>query len=105
MRRIAAAAFLLAVFSGACVADRPEGSPSVTTFARETPLQGSNVFPDEWRVAVDDLSMLDLPRVDRVAEALRADPGLASRVPAVVSMAGAIDVAGNTPGGVAEYNV
>jgi inosine-uridine nucleoside N-ribohydrolase len=101
---------------------------------RETPLQGSNAFPDEWRVAVDDLTMLDLPHVDRaadprgatqllldtldgdatlitlgpftnVAEALRADPGLASRVPAVVSMAGAIDVAGNTPNGVAEYNV
>ena len=101
---------------------------------RETPLQGSNAFPDEWRAAVDDLSMLDLPQVDRVgdprgatqllldtldgdatlitlgpftnvAEALRTDPGLASRVPAVVSMAGAIDVAGNTPNGVAEYNV
>ncbi len=97
-------------------------------------MQGSNAFPDEWRTAVDDLSMLDLPQVDRVAdprgaaellidtldgdatlitlgpftniaEALRADPGLASRVPAVVSMAGAIDVAGNTPNGVAEYNV
>jgi inosine-uridine nucleoside N-ribohydrolase len=101
---------------------------------RATPLQGSNAFPDEWRVAVDDLSMLDLPQVDRVAdprgatellldtldgdatlitlgpltnvaEALRADPGLASRVPAFVAMAGAIDVAGNTPNGVAEYNV
>ena len=101
---------------------------------RETPLQGSNAFPDEWRVAVDDLSMLDLPEVDRVAdprgatqllldtldgdatlitlgpltnvaEALRADPGLASRVPEFVAMAGAIDVAGNTPNGVAEYNV
>ncbi len=101
---------------------------------RETPLQGSNAFPDEWRVAVDDLSMLDLPQVDRaadprgatellldtldgdatlialgpltnIAEALRTDPGLASRVPTFVSMAGAIDVAGNTPNGVAEYNV
>jgi inosine-uridine nucleoside N-ribohydrolase len=101
---------------------------------RETPLQGTNAFPDEWRVAVDDLSMLDLPGVDRgadprgatqllldtldgdatlitlgpltnVAEALRADPGLASRVPEFVAMAGAIDVPGNTPNGVAEYNV
>ncbi|MGZ8578652.1 MAG: nucleoside hydrolase [Actinomycetota bacterium] len=101
---------------------------------RETPLQGSNAFPDEWRVAVDNLSMLDLPEVDRgadprgatqllldtldggatlitlgpltnVAEALRADPGLASRVPEFFAMAGAIDVAGNTPNGVAEYNV
>ena len=35
---------------------------------RETPLQGSNAFPDEWRAAVDDLSMLDLPQVDRVAD-------------------------------------
>jgi len=101
---------------------------------RETPLQGNNAFPNEWRSAVDDLSMLDLPEVDRgadprgatellldtldgdatlitlgpltnVAEALRADPGLASRVPAFVAMAGAIDVGGNTPNGVAEYNV
>jgi len=101
---------------------------------RETPLQGSNAFPDEWRVAVDDLSMLNLPEVERgadprgatqllldtldgdatlitlgpltnVAEALRADPELASRVPEFVAMAGAIDVPGNTPNGVAEYNV
>jgi inosine-uridine nucleoside N-ribohydrolase len=101
---------------------------------RETPLAGSNAFPDEWRAAVDDLSMLELPQVDRsadprgatqllldaldgdatlitlgpltnVAEALRADPELASRVPEFVAMAGAIDVPGNTPNGVAEYNV
>ena len=101
---------------------------------RETPLQGTNAFPDEWRSAVDDLSMLDLPPVDRradprgapqllldtldgdatlitlgpltnVAEALRADPRFASRVPAFVAMAGAIDTGGNTPNGVAEYNV
>jgi len=202
MGRIAAVAIVLAVLSGACVADQTQSAPSATTPAstvrhvvfdtdlafddimallyllqrddvaidavtitgtgeahcdpgvqnalrllalggnhdtpvacgRETPLQGSNAFPDEWRAAVDDLSMLDLPQVDRVAdprgatgllidtldgdatlitlgpftniaEALRTDPGLASRVPAVVSMAGAIDVAGNTPSGVAEYNV
>ena len=199
---MAAVAIVLAMFSGACVADRTQGASSPTTSGtavrhvvfdtdlafddimallyllqrddvaidavtitgtgeahcdpgvqnalrllalggnhdtpvacgRETPLQGSNAFPDEWRAAVDDLSMLDLPQVDRlgdprgatqllldtldgdatlitlgpftnVAEALRTDPGLASRVPAVVSMAGAIDVAGNTPNGVAEYNV
>ncbi|HET9248703.1 MAG TPA: nucleoside hydrolase [Actinomycetota bacterium] len=101
---------------------------------RETPLKGTNAFPDEWRSAVDDLSMLDLPAVDRrgdprgavrllldtldgdatlitlgpltnVAEALRADPGFASRVPELVAMAGAIDTGGNTPNGVAEYNV
>ena len=33
------------------------------------------------------------------------DPGLADRVPTVVSMAGAVDVEGNAPNGVAEYNV
>lgn len=101
---------------------------------RETPLQGANAFPQEWRTAVDDLSMLDLPDVDRgadprgavrllldtldgdgtlitlgpltnVAQALRADPGFASRVPEFVAMAGAIDTGGNAPSGVAEYNV
>jgi inosine-uridine nucleoside N-ribohydrolase len=101
---------------------------------RETPLLGTNAFPDEWRTAVDDLSMLDLAEVDRagdprgaaqllldtldgdatlitlgpltnVAEALRNDPGLGSRVPEFVAMAGAIDVPGNAPNGVAEYNV
>jgi inosine-uridine nucleoside N-ribohydrolase len=101
---------------------------------RETPLQGTNAFPEEWRTAVDDLSMLDLPEVGRVADprgatrllldtldgdatlitlgpltnvaqALRADPGFASRVPEFVAMAGAIDAGGNTPSGVAEYNV
>ena len=101
---------------------------------RETPLQGANAFPPEWRTAVDDLSMLDLPEVDRgadprgavrllldtldgdgtlitlgpltnVAQALRADPGFASRVPEFVAMAGAIDTGGNAPSGVAEYNV
>jgi inosine-uridine nucleoside N-ribohydrolase len=101
---------------------------------RETRLQGTNAFPEEWRTAVDDLSMLDLPETGRgadprgaarllldtldgdgtlitlgpltnVAEALRADPGFASRVPEFVAMAGAIDAGGNTPSGVAEYNV
>ena len=101
---------------------------------RETPLDGANTFPDEWRAAVDDLSMLDLPQVSgqadprgavgllldaldgettlitlgpltNVAEALRAEPALADRVPTFVAMAGAIDVAGNAPGGISEYNV
>jgi pyrimidine-specific ribonucleoside hydrolase len=111
------------------------GSPDTpVACGRETPLEGTNAFPDEWRAAVDDLSMLDLPEVDpapdprgavgllrdtldgdatlitlgpltNVAEALREDPGLADRVPALVAMAGAVDVAGNAPGGVAEYNV
>jgi inosine-uridine nucleoside N-ribohydrolase len=101
---------------------------------RETPLLGTNAFPDEWRAAVDDLSMVDLPAVDRggdprgavqllldtldgdtalitlgpltnVAEALRDDPELGSRVSEFVAMAGAIDVAGNSPNGVAEFNV
>ncbi len=111
------------------------GSPDTpVACGRETPLDGSNAFPDEWRVAVDDLSMLDLPQVSgeadprgaagllldsldgettlitlgpltNVAEALRVDPTLAERVPTFVAMAGAIDVAGNAPGEVAEYNV
>ena len=136
MRRIAAVAIVLAVLSGACVADRTPGravgdhaaatvrhvvfdtdlafddimallyllqrddvaidavtipgtgeahcDPGVqnalrlltlggnhdtpVACGRETPLQGSNAFPDEWRAAVDDLSMLDLPQVDRVAD-------------------------------------
>jgi pyrimidine-specific ribonucleoside hydrolase len=111
------------------------GSPDTpVACGRETPLQGTNAFPDEWRTAVDDLSMLDLPATDgvgdprgatqllldtldgnatlitlgpltNVAEALRADPALAERVPEFVAMAGAVDVGGNTPNGVAEYNV
>ncbi|MGZ8572191.1 MAG: nucleoside hydrolase, partial [Actinomycetota bacterium] len=111
------------------------GSPDTpVACGRETPLQGTNAFPEEWRQAVDDLAMLDLPEVDgeadprgatqllldtldgdatlitlgpltNVAEALLADPGLASRVPGFVAMAGAIDASGNTPNGVAEYNV
>ncbi len=100
----------------------------------ERPLQGGNAFPDEWRSTADDLYGLGLPApvgraTDRsatallsaaldgttdlltlgpytnVAAALRDDPALAGRVPAVVSMAGAVDVPGNAPGGVAEYNV
>lgn len=111
------------------------GSPDTpVACGRETPLQGTNAFPDEWRAAVDDLSMVDLPAVERgadprgavrllldtldgnatlitlgpltnVAEALRDDPELGSRVPEFIAMAGAIDVAGNTPNGVAEFNV
>ena len=113
-------------------ARRRDGRP--VACGRETPLQGTNAFPEEWRTAVDDLSMLDLPEVGRgadprgatrllldtldgdatlitlgpltnVAQALRADPGFASRVPEFVAMAGAIDAGGNTPSGVAEYNV
>ena len=111
------------------------GSPDTpVACGRETPLQGTNAFPDEWRAAVDDLSMVDLPAVERgadprgavrllldtldgnatlitlgpltnVAEALRDDPELGSRVPEFIAMAGAIDVAGNTRNGVAEFNV
>ena len=41
------------------------GSPDTpVACGRETPLKGSNAFPEEWRTAVDDLSMLDLPQVD-----------------------------------------
>jgi pyrimidine-specific ribonucleoside hydrolase len=111
------------------------GAPDVpVACGRETPLSGSNAFPDEWRAAVDDLSMMDLPEVaatadprgavgllldeldgqttlltlgplTNVAEALRADPSLAERVPDFIAMAGAIDAPGNTEYGVAEYNV
>ena len=111
------------------------GSPETpVACGRETPLGGQNAFPDEWRAAVDDLSMLDLPNVSgeadprgavgllldvlddhttlitlgpltNVAEALRVEPALADRVSTFVAMAGAIDVPGNAPRGIAEYNV
>ncbi len=100
-----------------------------------TPLAGGNAFPEEWRVYSDDLSsipglpepggtpyegsaidllqetlrsdttLLTLGPLTNVAGALRADPSLGDRVPRVVAMAGAVDVAGNAPNGVAEYNV
>ncbi len=111
------------------------GSPDTpVACGRETPLAGSNAFPDLWRERSDDLSIMDLPEpqgteheagavdllletldgdaalltlgpLTNVAEALREDPTLPDRVPELVAMAGAIDVAGNTPDGVAEYNV
>lgn len=111
------------------------GSPDTpVACGRETPLAGSNAFPDEWREASDDLSGINLPvpagepdprdAVDlllemlggdaalltlgpltNVAEALRRDPGLAERVPTFFAMAGAIDVDGNAPDGESEYNV
>jgi len=40
-----------------------------------------------------------------VAEAIRADPVLATQVPRVVAMAGAVETLGNAPNRVAEYNV
>ena len=52
-----------------------------------------------------DATLITLGPLTNVAEALRDDPGFASRVPAFVAMAGAIDTGGNTPNGVAEYNV
>jgi hypothetical protein len=52
-----------------------------------------------------DATLITLGPLTNVAEALRTDPALGSRVPEFVAMAGAIDVAGNTPNGVAEYNV
>jgi pyrimidine-specific ribonucleoside hydrolase len=111
------------------------GQPDVpVACGGERPLQGRNAFPDEWRSTADDLYGLELPApvgrgtdlsatellaaaldgttdlltlgpYTNVAAALREDPELATRVPAVVSMAGAVDVPGNAPGGVAEYNV
>jgi len=100
----------------------------------ERPLQGANAFPDGWRATADDLYGLELPapagpstdravtallsasldgRTDlltlgpytNIAAALREDPSIAARARVVVSMAGAVDVPGNAPGGVAEYNV
>jgi hypothetical protein len=50
-------------------------------------------------------TLLTLGPLTNVANALARDPGLAERIPAVVSMAGAVDVPGNAPGGMAEYNV
>jgi pyrimidine-specific ribonucleoside hydrolase len=111
------------------------GSPDTpVACGRETPLAGSNAFPDPWREASDNLSEIDLPTpagapdprdavellldtldgsaalitvgpLTNVAEALRADPGLAERVPVFIAMAGAVDVDGNAPDGVSEYNV
>lgn len=111
------------------------GSPGTpVACGRETPLLGSNAFPDAWRAGADDLSVMQLPEpvgeadprgavgllleemddettlltlgpLTNVAEALREDPDLPARVPAFVAMAGAVDVGGNAPNGVAEYNV
>ena len=65
--------------------------------------------PRRHRLLLDtldgDATLITLGPLTNIAEALRADPGLASRVPAFVAMAGAIDAGGNTPNGVAEYNV
>jgi hypothetical protein len=52
-----------------------------------------------------DGTLITLGPLTNVAQALRADPGFASRVPEFVAMAGAIDTGGNAPSGVAEYNV
>jgi inosine-uridine nucleoside N-ribohydrolase len=102
---------------------------------RTSPLAGDNAFPEEWRAFSDDLStipnlpdaagvpyeggavdlllesldrdttLLTLGPMTNVAEALRKDPEIGDRVGRVVSMAGAIDVAGNAPNTVAEFNV
>jgi inosine-uridine nucleoside N-ribohydrolase len=101
----------------------------------EQPLAGSNAFPEEWRTFSDDLASIpDLPEPEgepyegtaadllgeeldgdamlltlgpltNVAETLHVDPSIADRVPRVVSMAGAVEVAGNAPNTVAEFNV
>lgn len=98
------------------------------------PLEGTNAFPVQWRTTADGLYGLRLPaptagaaprsatellrqaldgKTDlltlgpftNVARALRDDPALASRIPQVFSMAGALTVPGNAPNGVAEDNV
>jgi inosine-uridine nucleoside N-ribohydrolase len=110
------------------------GEPDVpVACGRETPLVGSNAFPDEWRDATDELAGVDLPEAGEeptgtavellretldgrtalltlgpftnVAGALREEPDLVDRVDRVVSMAGAVRVRGNAPQGLAEYNV
>lgn len=98
------------------------------------PLRGTNAFPDEWRTSADRLyglrlrapsgnvttlsatellrqaldgetDLLTLGPFTNVARALSEDPALASRIPQVFSMAGALNVPGNAPNGVAEDNV
>ena len=101
----------------------------------EQPLAGTNAFPEEWRDFSDDLSaiqglpepegaglagtavelldetldgdtvLLTLGPLTNVAQAFRANPAIAERVPRVVSMAGAVDVRGNAPNTVAEFNL
>ncbi|HSP28871.1 MAG TPA: nucleoside hydrolase, partial [Ilumatobacteraceae bacterium] len=91
---------------------------------RSTPLVGTHEFPVEWRDAADSgwgvlvpidqpepdptsavellgetlqpgVTLLTLGPLTNVAEALRADVGLADRVASIVVMGGAIDVTGN----------
>jgi inosine-uridine nucleoside N-ribohydrolase len=111
------------------------GADAPVACGRSTPLAGSNVFPQEWRAYTDDLAnrlnlpapagpaydgtavdllidslhddttLLTLGPLTNVAEALRREPGVAEVVQRVVSMAGAVDVPGNAPNRVAEYNV
>ena len=107
---------------------------------RGTPLVGNHAFPDDWREAADsgwglDLSTAAAPATERtavdllaetlapggatlltlgpltnVAQAFRADPGLAAKVSSLVFMGGAVDVHGNVFGdgladpAVAEWN-
>ena len=102
---------------------------------RTSPLAGENAFPEEWRTYSDDLTaipnlpepageryggtavdllletldsdttLLTLGPMTNVADALRTDPALPDRLGRVVAMAGAIDVPGNAPNTVAEFNV
>ena len=102
------------------------GRPDVpVACGRGFPLAGFHAVPEEWRRAADGLFGLTLPpaQVQRsgtavsllrreapgstvlelapmtdLAEALRAEPSLARRIPRVVAMAGAVDVPGNAPG-------
>jgi inosine-uridine nucleoside N-ribohydrolase len=89
------------------------------------PLRGYNELPADWRKAADGLFGLELPPASATAQghavallrqeapgttvvelapmtnlagALRAEPGLATRITAVVAMAGAVSVPGNAPG-------
>jgi inosine-uridine nucleoside N-ribohydrolase len=128
----------LAVLRGLLTVTGDEKVP--VACGRSTPLAGGNVFPSEWRDMADDgwglnLPMVPAPATERsavdllrdtlgrggvtlltlgpltnVAEAFRADSGLAERVSSIVMMGGALDVPGNVSTGgskssQAEWNV
>jgi pyrimidine-specific ribonucleoside hydrolase len=100
------------------------GQPNIpVACGRETPLQGTHAFPDEWRTGADTMLGVSLPSnpegpaaqsaveliaaapegtalltlgpLTNVAEALQSSPALAKRLAAVYIMGGAVDVPGN----------
>jgi pyrimidine-specific ribonucleoside hydrolase len=100
------------------------GQPDIpVACGRETPLQGTHAFPEEWRLGSDaalglrlpsnpngpaaqsavelildappGLTLLTLGPLTNLAEALQASPELAQRLAAVYIMGGAVDAPGN----------